>query len=89
MTTVASSRSAASSLRAANVARALGCTAEPDANGNYQCSCPGPLHRNGDKRPSLSVKDGYNRVLLHCFSGCSFDQIVNALERRGILPKGA
>jgi hypothetical protein len=85
MTAAASSRSAASSLRAADVALALGCKTRPDANGNYQCSCPSPLHRNGDKRPSLSVRDGHHgKLLLYCFSGCEYGSIVTALEARGL-----
>jgi hypothetical protein len=72
------------SVRAADIARAHGCRAPPDAGGNYQCRFPGPLHRNGDPAPSLSVKDGGNgRPLLFCFAGCSYGEIVNALDRRG------
>ena len=59
----------------------------PDGSGNYSCHCPGPMHKNGDANPSLSVKDGSNgRLLLYCFAGCDFRDIVAALERRGILP---
>jgi putative DNA primase/helicase len=71
--------------RAADIALGLGCKARPDARGNYSCRCPGPLHRNGDRTLSLSVKDGRNgRLLLFCFAGCSFDEIVTALEARGL-----
>jgi hypothetical protein len=83
--TAASWRSAPSSLRAADVVRVLGCKTRPDANGNYQCSCPGPLHRNGDRTPSLSVKDGHRgKLLLYCFSGCEYGSIVTALAARGL-----
>jgi putative DNA primase/helicase len=59
-----------------------------DGSGNYSCHCPGPMHANGDANPSLSVKDGANgRLLLHCFLGCAYSDIVAALERRGILPR--
>ena len=61
----------------------------PDGSGNYSCHCPGPMHKNGDAHPSLSVKDGANgRPLVYCFAGCNFRDIVAALERRGILPRG-
>jgi hypothetical protein len=56
------------------------------ADGSCMCSCPGPLHRNGDRNPSLSVKDGRNRLLLHCFAGCAYDEIVTALRGRGLRP---
>ena len=70
---------------AADVALALGCRTRPNADGNYQCRCPGPLHRNGDRTPSLSVKDGRNgRPILFCFVGCSFAEVATALERRGL-----
>jgi hypothetical protein len=51
----------------------------------YMCRCPGPLHRNGDRNPSLSVKNGYNgRPLFHCFAGCAYDEIVTALRAKGL-----
>jgi putative DNA primase/helicase len=60
----------------------------PDASGNYAAHCPGPLHKNGDANPSLSIKDGKNgRPLLYCHAGCDFRDIVVALERQGILPR--
>lgn len=72
-------------MNARDIALALGCKTPPDAGGNYQCRCPGPLHRNGDRSPSLSVKDGRNgRPVLFCFTGCSYAEIATALERRGI-----
>jgi hypothetical protein len=57
------------------------------ADGSYICSCPGPLHRHGDRNPSLSVKEGRNgRALLYCFAGCAYDEIVAALHGRGLRP---
>lgn len=59
-----------------------------DGSGTYSCHCPGPMHRNGDAHPSLSVKDGANgRPLIFCHAGCNFRDIVAALERKGILPR--
>jgi hypothetical protein len=70
---------------AADVARALGCKTRPDAGGNYQCRCPGPLHRNGDRTPSLSVRDGRNGwPVLYCFAGCGYRDIAATLEARGL-----
>ena len=71
-------------MKASDIARALGGRTGPDSSGNYQCKCPGPLHRNGDRTPSLSVKDGRDRVLLFCFAGCAYADIVSALQSRGI-----
>ena len=52
---------------------------------NWMCHCPGPLHKHGDRNPSLSVRDGRNgRPLLFCFAGCSHGELVVALERRGV-----
>ena len=41
----------------------------------YQASCP--AHQ--DSEPSLSVTFTAERILLHCFAGCSTDAIVAAL----------
>jgi hypothetical protein len=50
-------------------------------------SCPCPNHGNGrgDRNPSLSVTDGDDRLLLRCFAGCQFPDIINALRHRGLL----
>jgi hypothetical protein len=50
------------------------------------CCCPGPLHRNGDRNPSLSIKDGRNGLLFHCFTGCAYNEIARELRARGVLP---
>jgi hypothetical protein len=72
------------SLSARKIALALGGDGRP-ARGNFQCRCPGPLHKRGDLTPSLSVKDGRNgQPLLHCFAGCGYHEIVAALTRMGL-----
>jgi hypothetical protein len=66
---------------------ALGGDGRPDASGNFQCRCPGPLHKRGDLKPSLSVKDGRKgQPLLYCFAGCDYHEIVAALTRMGLWP---
>jgi hypothetical protein len=53
--------------------------------GAFVCHCPCPSHRRGDRNPSLSVKDGrQGRLLLHCFGGDSYDDIVAALWAKGL-----
>jgi hypothetical protein len=72
-------------MAAKEIAAALG--GKRQADGGYMCSCPGPLHRNADRNPSLSIKDGRNgRALLYCFAGCAYDEIVTALRGRGVRP---
>lgn len=45
-------------------------------DGRWAAKCPA----HGDKGPSLSVRHGEDgRVLLHCFAGCSFTEITNAM----------
>jgi len=39
-----------------------------------------PAHE--DKGPSLSVKDTGDRLLLHCFAGCTFRDIADAIGAR-------
>lgn len=64
--------------RAADVFRALGGV---PAREGYLCRCPVPGHGRGrgDRRPSLSVRDGERQLLFHCFAGCSPDEIKAAL----------
>jgi hypothetical protein len=46
--------------------------------GANQWSACCPAH--GDRSPSLSVKElSDGRVLLHCFAGCSFEEVVSAI----------
>jgi hypothetical protein len=72
-------------MTAQDIAAALG--GRRVGEGNYMCRCPGPLHREGDRHPSLSVKDGPNgRALLYCFAGCAYGEIVTALHGRGLRP---
>ena len=72
---------------ARDLAAALGGKTQPDVSGNYACRCPGPMHRSGDKTPSLSIRDGRNgKPLLYCFAGCDYPGIVAALTRRGLWP---
>jgi hypothetical protein len=33
-----------------------------------------------DRNPSLSVREQNNRILVHCFSGCSVDEVCAALH---------
>ena len=44
-------------------------------------NCPGPMHSNGDRKPSLTVAQakGSDKILLHCFTGCEFEDIMSAL----------
>jgi hypothetical protein len=83
-----SSSRAATWPSAREIAASLKGETRPDGSGNYAARCPGPMHKNGDANPSLSVKDGANgRPLLFCHAGCDFRDIVAALERMGILPR--
>ena len=55
------------------------------ARDKWQASCPA----HDDKRPSLAIReleDG--RILIHCFSGCGVDEILNAtgLEIDALFP---
>lgn len=42
-----------------------------------------PAHE--DRSPSLAISGGRDgKILLHCFAGCTYDAIVDALEARGV-----
>ena len=45
------------------------------------CRCP--AHQ--DRRPSLSVRAGRTRLLLHCFAGCTASDILRALQHQGLI----
>jgi len=44
-------------------------------NGQWRAHCPA----HDDKEPSLSVAEGDNCILVHCFAGCTIDAICTAL----------
>lgn len=45
----------------------------------WTASCPGSLHRRGDRSAGLAIKQTGDRVLLHCPAGCSAAEIVTAV----------
>jgi hypothetical protein len=54
-------------------------------HGRYgSASCPA----HEDRQPSLSLSDGRDgQLLVHCFAGCAFTAILDALRGRGLMPK--
>jgi len=63
-------------MRAETLTRALG----GRWHGSYGAACC-PAHE--DRNPSLSIKDGRDgRLLLHCFAGCDFNRICDAITAR-------
>lgn len=48
---------------------------ERRGDGVYQCKCP----THNDKKPSLTVTDRPDKILLYCHAGCSTHAIVNEL----------
>ena len=44
-------------------------------HGRAQARCPA----HADSDPSMTVKEGKSCILMHCFAGCSFEDIVAAL----------
>jgi putative DNA primase/helicase len=56
--------------------------------GGWLVRCPNPSHGQGrgDRTPSLSVSEGEGgRLLLKCFAGCEFLEILDALKRLGLI----
>jgi putative DNA primase/helicase len=69
--------------RARDIAIALG--GRKIGDGAYLCRCPCLSHKRGDRNPSLSVADGdHGRLLLHCFAGDDYDDVVAALRAKGL-----
>jgi putative DNA primase/helicase len=50
-----------------------------------RCPCPSHGKGRGDRSPSLSIEDGDGRLLLYCFAGCSFEEILDELDHRGLV----
>ena len=47
----------------------------------FMCRCPA----HDDRSPSLSIKDADNgKILLHCFAGCTFEDVTCALRDMGL-----
>jgi hypothetical protein len=44
----------------------------------YRARCPA----HDDKTPSLSIREGKRGLLIHCFAGCSLDEVTAALSIR-------
>lgn len=53
-------------------------------HGRYGMVCC-PAHK--DRTPSCKVSDGDERPMFHCFAGCDWKAVVNAVEDMGLLPK--
>ena len=51
----------------------------------YAACCPA----HDDKYPSLSLTDVGDKVLFHCFAGCSQAAVIDALRARGLWHKPA
>lgn len=68
------------------IAKALGNAKK--VNGNWLASCPVPGHGrgNGDKNPSLSIKEDNGKYLFHCHGGCDQNSVFDAVRERNLLP---
>lgn len=63
---------------AAELARAL--QAKPAGKDRWTSRCPA----HNDKDPSFSISDIGGMALFHCHAGCSQEQVIDALGRRGL-----
>lgn len=59
-----------------------GLGARETGGGQFIACCPA----HDDRHPSLSFTISGTRLLLYCFAGCSYGEIVAALERRNLWP---
>jgi putative DNA primase/helicase len=70
-------------------ADAIGRALKGKRNGNgwlVRCPCPNHGKGRGDRFPSLSVADGDDgRLLLRCFAGCEFVDVLDELKHRGLV----
>jgi len=68
-------------LRATELAAALG--ARRAGASRWMARCP--AHQ--DKSPSLSIREQGGRTLIHCFSGCDQEAVIDALRELGLWPR--
>lgn len=54
----------------------------PDGRGEYWAFCPAHDDRNTPNLHVRKAEDG--DILLRCFAGCTQDEVLTALERRGV-----
>jgi putative DNA primase/helicase len=65
---------------AESIAKALG---GRKVGSGWTASCP--VH--DDHSPSLSIRDGKGKVLVHCHTGCGQESVIAALRGRGLWPE--
>lgn len=73
-------------MQAEQIAQALGNAKK--VNGQWMASCPVSSHGqgNGDRNPSLCVSEtDEGKPLFKCFSGCSQEEVFNAIKHYGLL----
>ena len=63
-----------------------GCKVQ-QANGGWKAQCPAHL----DRTPSLSINEKGGKLLIHCHAGCSYEEILAALDSApaAIKPNGS
>jgi hypothetical protein len=55
------------------------------SNNSYRVHCPNPhKHKNGDKNPSLDIKQLPDKILFHCWSACSQEEVLSALIKEDL-----
>ena len=52
---------------------------------SYKACCPA----HNDRNPSLTITDVGDKILVHCFSGCTQDEVISALKDQGLWAKGS
>jgi 5S rRNA maturation endonuclease (ribonuclease M5) len=67
-------------ITASDVAGVLDKASSLSGRGKFQACCPA----HHDKTPSLSITDDGEKLLLHCHAGCKYEDVVAAIERKGV-----
>lgn len=50
------------------------------SGGQWRCRCP--VHQGANQ--NFYVRDGRSSIVLHCFAGCTFEELVDNLRSRGL-----
>ncbi|PLW82663.1 hypothetical protein CWI75_08750 [Kineobactrum sediminis] len=73
-------------MNAEQIALALDAKASP-VSGRTQYKVRCPLHNGGSQ--NLYLKDGDDRLLVHCFAGCNGADIIDYLKSQSLLPSAS
>jgi NTP pyrophosphatase (non-canonical NTP hydrolase) len=50
--------------------------------GKFRDHCPGPIHKHGDRNPSMVFHDGHTAIVFNCFAGDTSGEVAEAMAKK-------